>query len=391
MIQTSYQSENQQREKSVASGILPLFTKNEEQQDFNATGSIPLSENHWLMTSKKKSSFFPNDGTSIDTSATMQKPKILNSRIIVFKNCNEEKLQRILVQFTNKNDISAYKHFIWKKSYIFVVGWYDSRKIPLQVQQLKMIYETSTNKLLEYSYIDNAALMNAIILQSEFQFLEDSYTETYIVSLKCDRYLDNTLRQELYLYLTSGFSPSNMPRSTQLFNEAKYFHQLKHKRLTSLPLGFTKVPEENQINIENIRNRVDNRVTIMIKNIPNKITHDELKNFIDITNENTYDFLYLRIDFENHCNVGYAFVSFTDPQHIIKFHTERKGKKWNKFKSDKICELAYARVQGKQELIKKFKNSKIMEENPEYRPRIYHTEGPLLGKEAQFPIPDQKW
>ncbi|GME85432.1 unnamed protein product [Ambrosiozyma monospora] len=160
-------------------------------------------------------------------------------------------------------------------------------------------------------------------------------------------------------------------------DEWRKYQQLKHRRLASLPFGTPSIPEENKIVIENIENGIDNRKTLMIRNIPNKIKHQELEDFVNVTN--------LRIDFENHCNVGYAFISFTDPKHIIKFYKERAGKKWNKFNSDKVCELAYAKIQGKEKLIQKFRHSKVMEQSPEYQPRIYHTSGPLKGQLEQFP------
>lgn len=93
----------------------------------------------------------------------------------------------------------------------------------------------------------------------------------------------------------------------------------------------------------------------------------------------------LRIDFENHCNVGYAFVSFKDPLNIIPFYQRRHEKKWKKFNSEKVCQLAYAKVQGMSNLIYKFKDSKVMSNNPNYRPRIYHTDGAFIGQEMPFP------
>lgn len=94
----------------------------------------------------------------------------------------------------------------------------------------------------------------------------------------------------------------------------------------------------------------------------------------------------LRIDFENHCNVGYAFISFADPKNIIPFYKARHGKKWSKFTSEKVCQLAYAKVQGIESLIQKFRRSKVMESNPDYRPRVYYTDGELRGQELGFPI-----
>ena len=97
----------------------------------------------------------------------------------------------------------------------------------------------------------------------------------------------------------------------------------------------------------------------MIRHIPNKYT---LKLFSDEINKcfyNKYDVLYLPVDNDNHCNLGFGFINFIDPVYIIDFYDKYSGKKWNKFNSDKICELAYAKVQGKEELIKHITQSGI--------------------------------
>jgi len=94
----------------------------------------------------------------------------------------------------------------------------------------------------------------------------------------------------------------------------------------------------------------------------------------------------LRFDFENHCNVGYAFISFPKAESIVKFYKEFQGKKWTKFNSEKICQLAYAKIQGKDNLIQKFQRSRVMQQNPDYRPHLYYTDGSLKGQEQIFPV-----
>ncbi|KAI7906144.1 RNA recognition motif 2-domain-containing protein [Cokeromyces recurvatus] len=125
----------------------------------------------------------------------------------------------------------------------------------------------------------------------------------------------------------------------------------------------------------------------MIRNIPNKYTQQMLIDCINSSHANTYDFLYLRIDFKNKCNVGYAFINFIDPKSVILFAKEKAGKKWEHFNSDKRCALSYANIQGKDALIKKFKNSQVMFEDAAYRPKIFYSDGPNKGKEQAFPVP----
>lgn len=144
----------------------------------------------------------------------------------------------------------------------------------------------------------------------------------------------------------------------------------------------------NVVDIERIRQGVDVRTTIMLRNIPNKIDQAMLKEIVDDTSRGKYDFMYLRIDFANNCNVGYAFINFEDPYHIIDFVKARAGHRWNRFNSDKVAEVSYATIQGKDCLVQKFRNSSVMLEHHSFRPKIFHTTGPMAGEEEAFPGPD---
>ncbi|KAE8145548.1 meiosis protein MEI2 [Aspergillus avenaceus] len=150
-----------------------------------------------------------------------------------------------------------------------------------------------------------------------------------------------------------------------------------------------RVNNQNAVDIERIRLGLDVRTTIMLRNIPNKIDQTMLKAIVDETSHGKYDFMYLRIDFANNCNVGYAFINFEDPIDIIDFVTMRAGRTWNCFNSDKVAEVSYATIQGKDCLVQKFRNSSVMLEHPSFRPKIFHTgAGPLAGTEDRFPGPD---
>lgn len=59
----------------------------------------------------------------------------------------------------------------------------------------------------------------------------------------------------------------------------------------------------------------------------------------------------------------------------------------NRFHSDKICDISYANIQGKECLIEKFRNSCVMDEDPSYRPKIFHSSGPLMGQEQESGSP----
>ncbi|CAH9129699.1 unnamed protein product [Cuscuta epithymum] len=151
-------------------------------------------------------------------------------------------------------------------------------------------------------------------------------------------------------------------------------------------LSQTENKKQFELDIDRILRGEDKRTTLMIKNIPNKYTSKMLLAAIDERHRGSYDFIYLPIDFKNKCNVGYAFINMTDPSLIIPFHHSFNGKKWEKFNSEKVATLAYARIQGKAALIAHFQNSSLMNEDKRCRPILFHTDGPNAGDQVPFPM-----
>ena len=135
---------------------------------------------------------------------------------------------------------------------------------------------------------------------------------------------------------------------------------------------------KNIINLMDIFLCKDLRTTIMIKNIPNKYTISSFLDEINTYFKFTYDIFYLPIDYVNKCNLGFAFINFVEPFHVILFYELYRGKKWKRFNSDKKCELLYAKFQGKKELISHFEKGKVLSfESEEKRPLILPTPDPL--------------
>ncbi|CAN1847205.1 Protein MEI2-like 5 [Linum perenne] len=108
---------------------------------------------------------------------------------------------------------------------------------------------------------------------------------------------------------------------------------------------------------------------------------------IDEKHRGTYDFIYLPIDFKNKCNVGYAFINMVSPSHIIPFYEAFNGKKWEKFNSEKVASLAYARIQGKTALVNHFQNSSLMNEDKRCRPILFRSDGQELVDQVEFQLP----
>ncbi|KAH7278183.1 hypothetical protein KP509_38G028500 [Ceratopteris richardii] len=141
-------------------------------------------------------------------------------------------------------------------------------------------------------------------------------------------------------------------------------------------LSQADIKKQYQLDIDRILRGEDTRTTLMIKNIPNKYTAKMLLAAIDENHRGMYDFLYLPIDFKNKCNVGYAFINMTSPDHIISLYQAFNGKKWEKFNSEKVASLAYARIQGKAALVAHFQNSSLMNEDKRCRPILFNSDGP---------------
>ncbi|KAK7273179.1 hypothetical protein RIF29_14227 [Crotalaria pallida] len=161
---------------------------------------------------------------------------------------------------------------------------------------------------------------------------------------------------------------------TNLFNTRK--ERVRSRRNEGEPNLADK--KQYELDIDRIKSGEDNRTTLMIKNIPNKYTSKMLLAAIDDRHKGTYDF--------NKCNVGYAFINMITPGMIIPFYQVFNGKKWEKFNSEKVALLAYARIQGKEALISHFQNSSLMNEDKRCRPILFNTEGPNAGDQIPFPI-----
>merc|ERR1719506_1681072 len=115
--------------------------------------------------------------------------------------------------------------------------------------------------------------------------------------------------------------------------------------------------------------------TIMLRNIPNRYTREMLVARLDDGYKGQYDFVYLPIDFNSKCNVGYAFVNFRAPAVAQRFFAEFNGAKCKNvlpgFSSQKICEVSYARVQGRDQNMENLRDEKFMEklnEQAEWQP-----------------------
>ena len=175
--------------------------------------------------------------------------------------------------------------------------------------------------------------------------------------------------------LNNIIKSKNGNKQTNDYNQKNSNNSNKRKIFNPLP---DSEKEKNKINLIDIIQFKDKRTTLMIKNIPNKYTLSTFLDDINVHFKNTYDIFYLPIDYINKCNLGFAFINFVEPFHIILFYEMYRGKKWKKFNSDKICELLYAKIQGRNELISHFEKGKVLSfDSVNKRPLILPVPHPL--------------
>ena len=68
-----------------------------------------------------------------------------------------------------------------------------------------------------------------------------------------------------------------------------------------------------------------------------------------------------------------------DPIFILKFYEEFNGKRWECFNSEKICEITFGRIQGKNNLSDHFEQSNLWYQNDrKVRPLILNVISPSL-------------
>lgn len=130
--------------------------------------------------------------------------------------------------------------------------------------------------------------------------------------------------------------------------------------------------------------------SLMLKNLPNKYSRDQLLHALKDFKA-CIDFLYMPIDFNSHCNVGYAFLNFRKESDAERF-TEKFDFAHNKdvlpgFKSEKVCRVAKATIQGKEHNIERLRKSPqigVLKNNPQWQPLLFDSEG----EKVPFPFED---
>jgi hypothetical protein len=232
-------------------------------------------------------------------------------------------------------------------------------------------YDFSTARSVRIKRDSNLSLddtMNALGVYGEIERISFSGTDQLVIE-----FFDTRGPIAVMNALSAGGAPGyNRPAVGGDARKANYSNP--PVSIASLPQACSVVGEsanDFEINIEAIQSGADIRTTLMIRNIPNKYTQKVLLRIIDLCFKDKYDFFYLPIDYKHRCNVGYAFINFCDESYresIPLFHELFNDKKWDKFNSEKICRISYARLQGQDALLEHFKSSSVMQQHKQLRP-----------------------
>ncbi|CAD7941585.1 unnamed protein product [Amoebophrya sp. A25] len=143
------------------------------------------------------------------------------------------------------------------------------------------------------------------------------------------------------------------------------------------------------------RNSYDNarsgKTTLMLKNLLASQTQRDLLDLFatrQFVPGRSFDFFYLPMDFRSRSNYGYCFINFVTVSESRRFYATFNQASLPVSAPRKVCEVTYARVQGRKNNIEQFRNSPINSipaEISHYRPIIFDTRGNIL----PFPEPDQ--
>lgn len=108
------------------------------------------------------------------------------------------------------------------------------------------------------------------------------------------------------------------------------------------------------LNIYDLMLGKETKTTVMMKNIPNKFNRKRLIDIIDGKFKGKFDLVYLPIDCKLKKNYGFAFINLTSSLAVIEFYSVFNGEKWLGTNSEKICEVTYSKLQGREKMLKHF-------------------------------------
>ena len=107
------------------------------------------------------------------------------------------------------------------------------------------------------------------------------------------------------------------------------------------------------VNPKNVVLGMDKRTSIIIKNIPDYISDEQFKKIVYAFSQNI-DFFYVPMNIKTRKNLRVAFVNVLDPKQIVPIYMGLYKMKFVYNSPNIEMEICYSKVQGKEQLLKRF-------------------------------------
>ena len=158
--------------------------------------------------------------------------------------------------------------------------------------------------------------------------------------------MEDSLQIENYLIKSLKLSPLKLKNMFQYPSESRFKefftqHKAKKKRKTMM------------VNPKNVNLGLDKRTSIIIKNIPDYISDDQFRNIILNLNKNI-NFFYVPSNIKTRKNLRVAFVNVLESKQIVPIYMGLYKMKFVYNSPNIEMEICYSKVQGKEQLIRRF-------------------------------------
>ncbi|CDW82003.1 UNKNOWN [Stylonychia lemnae] len=242
----------------------------------------------------------------------------------------------------------------------------------LQNQILQQQQKLQSQRMDFQKLSEQQAFNQSRIMAQEFKKQSNSYENQQQQQIAQDLSQGSLQKQFSQLHIQEEKKESTSSMSNYEKDQkptTKNDQSLDYKPSSSFASNNTDDRTKNEVDITRIMNNEESRTTIMIRNIPNKFKQMTLLEMINERHQNKYDYFYLPMDLKTQCNVGYAFINFVHPIYILDFFLEFQSIEWQNTthdcKSVKISKLAFANIQGKDELVQHHFDKNIMKKTEE--------------------------
>ena len=354
--------------------------------------NLELNKQHFQII-QQKSKIQENFNGKNETKERIDKPKALSDKnIIDFKNKgindNIQKEFKEIKEITKKSRSqdqkdSSYNYYKYNDNnnqtvYYLLNNYYKDIDLNFKDKNTNNTGKNFLHKNKFQEKMNQGKIPNNYNFRYNYPFIPYFYNQNYYINNNSNMYSSNNHQTSPYPNLENILNINNQI-NYNLSNNINYYNynfprnKFKHRK------KYTNENNEHQlyfINIDNILKGIENRTTVMIRHIPNRYTYQNLQDEINIVCKDKYDFLYLPLDSENNCNLGYTFINFINPLHIVSFYFAFKSRKWLYFNSLKECDLSFAKYQGKIELTSNIEKNMNKSEDKRRLPLIFEIKNP---------------